>query len=239
MSSFVPAYNPGILNPATGTSLPRKVHREMRFLTPPEITRLLAACPDMYRPLVTLLVATGLRYGEAIGLRVGDVDLMEGTVRVTRSMHYATGGVPYFTEPKSEQSRRTVTIPTEVALELAGSAAGKERDEMLFSQDNGSPMTRNFSEGGPWHVIRTAAGLPGLRLHDLRHTHAAVLISSGVPLTAIQRRMGHSSIKVTSDMYGHLMPEVDAGILASVRSAFGYPVPAQPARAEVPQPRSA
>lgn len=211
------------INPATGTSLPRRTHREMRFLTPPEIGRLLVACPGVYRPLVTLLVATGLRFGEALALRVGDVDLMEGKVRVTRGMHYGPGGVPYFTEPKSENSRRTVTIPTEVCLELAGSAAGKERDALLFSSDDGSAMKRTFSDGGHWHAIRMSAGLPGLRLHDLRHTHAAVLISSGVPLTAIQRRMGHSSIKVTSDLYGHLMPEVDAGILASVRSAFGFP----------------
>jgi integrase len=211
------------INPATGTSLPRKVHREMRFLTPPEITRLLAASPDIYRPLITLLLATGLRYGEAIALRVGDVDLMEGTVRVTREMHYGPGGLPYFTEPKSVQSRRTVTIPVEVCLVLAGPAAGKEREELLFTSAAGTAMKRTFQDGGHWDAIRIAAGLRGVRLHDLRHTHAAVLISSNVPLTAVQRRLGHSSIKVTSDLYGHLMPEVDAGILASVRSAFGYP----------------
>lgn len=211
------------INPSTGTSMPRRVHREMRFLNQPEIGRLLAACPDGYRPLVTFFLATGLRYGEAIGLRVGDVDLMEGKVRVTRSMHYGAGGVPYFTEPKSEQSRRTVTIPTEVCLVLASCAAGKEREELLFTSATGTAMKRTFQDGGHWFAIRDAAGLPGLRIHDLRHTHAAMLISSGVPLTAIQRRLGHSSIKVTSDLYGHLMPEVDSGILASVRTAFGYP----------------
>jgi integrase len=208
------------INPATGTSLPRKVHHEMRFLNPPEMARLLAACPEDYRPLVLLFLATGLRYGEAVALRAGDVDLMEGKVRVTRSMHHGAGGQVHFVEPKSEQSRRTVTIPMDVALALAGTAAGKEREELMFCRADGQHLTRTFRQLH-WPKIRDAAGLTGLRIHDLRHTHAAMLISDGRPLTAIQRRMGHSSIKVTSDLYGHLMPEVDSGILAAVSASLG------------------
>lgn len=206
-------------NPAKKTSLPRRVHKEMRFLVAPEIGRLLAAAPEEWKPLVTLLVATGLRYGEALGLRVGDVDLMAGTVRVIRTMHHGPGGVAVFEEPKSEYSRRTVTIPPAVCLTLASAAAGKERHETLLCGGDGKPMNSNFRHR-TWPRIVKAAELGYCRIHDLRHTHAAMLISANVPLTAIQRRLGHSSIKVTSDMYGHLLPEVDAGIMTAVTAAM-------------------
>ena len=80
-------------------------------------------------------------------------------------------------------------------------------------------MTRNFRQRR-WLKIRDAAGLEGVRPHDLRHTLAGLLISASVPLTAVQRLLGHSSIKVTSDMYGHLMPEVHAAIVATISGAL-------------------
>lgn len=207
------------VNPATGTGLPPKRHKEMRFLTPPEIERLLAACPEQWLPLVLLLVTTGLRYGEAIGLKVGRLDVLAGVLRVEEAMHEAGKGEYIFTEPKSEKSRRAVTFPAlEVGAELAALVVDKQREDLVFTVD-GEPVTRNFRTR-IWASIRDAAGLPGVRIHDLRHTHAAVLISANVPLTAVQRRLGHSSIRVTSDMYGHLMPEVGQGLLDAVTAAL-------------------
>lgn len=209
-------------NPATGSAMPPRRHKEMRFLTPPEIGRLLAACSsdlERWRPLVMLMVSTGLRYGEAIGLKVGRVDVLAGTLTVLETMHEAGKGEYIFTEPKSEQSRRTVSITPELAAELVPLVASKDRDELVFTEPDGQPVTRNFRQR-VWKRITERAGLTGLRLHDLRHTLAAVLISAGVPLTAVQRLLGHSSIRVTSDMYGHLMPEVDASILAAVSASL-------------------
>src|SRR5512139_183751 len=207
------------INPATGTGMPPKARHEMRFLTEPEVGRLLAATPERWRPLVTLFVATGLRYGEAVALRVGDVDLVAGTVRVVRTLHHGPDGKHFFTDPKTEYSRRTVTIPTDVCLALAPVVVGKDRGELLFCMDDGAALTRTFRQN-TWHRITEKAGLGRVRIHDLRHSHAALLISANVPLTAVQRRLGHSSIKVTSDLYGHLMPEVDAGIMRTVEGMF-------------------
>lgn len=226
-------------NPAAGTGMPRRRHREMRFLTPPEIDRLLAACSGEYarwRPLVLLLVATGLRYGEAIGLRVGRVDVLGCTVTVLETMHEAGGGDYIVTDPKSEHSRRTVPIPREVADELAPLVAGKERHELVFTEADGRPVTRNFRQR-TWLRICERAGLEGLRLHDLRHTHAAVLISAGIPLTAVQRRLGHSSIRVTSDMYGHLMPEVHDSIVRAVSAVLPAPGPRRGDLGELSSPQ--
>lgn len=209
-------------NPCASTKLPKRVHREMRFLTDPEVGRLLTALPAHWRPMVLLLVATGMRWGEAAALRVGRVDLLASPprARILEAMTELSGSAEIiFHEPKTERSRRTVSFPLQVAAALAGSVAGKPRDALVFTAPRGGPArTRNFRR--TWLKACAAAGLAGLRVHDLRHTHAAMLIAAGVPLTAIQRRLGHSSIAVTSDLYGHLRQEVDEGLLAAVETSL-------------------
>lgn len=209
-------------NPCGDTQLPKRIHKEMRFLTEPETGRLLAALPPHWRPLVLLLIATGLRWGEAVGLQVGQVDVLAAKpfLRVIRALHELSGSARIvFTEPKTARSRRTVTFTKQVADVLLPLVAGKDRESLVFLAPRGGPArTRNFRR--TWVKATTAAGLAGLRVHDLRHSHAAALISAGVPLTAIQHRLGHSSIAVTSDLYGHLLPAVDDGILAAVAAAL-------------------
>lgn len=207
-------------NPCSDTKLPKRVHKEMRFLTEPEFGRLLAAMPAHWRPLVLLLVSTGLRWGEAIGLRVGRIDLLAHPPRLTvveQLQELASTGELVFVSPKSERSRRTVTFTAKVAEALAGSVIGGRRDVVFTAPAGGMVRTRNFRR--TWTKACRKAGLEGLRIHDLRHSHAAWLISAGVPLTAIQHRLGHSSIAITSDLYGHLLPAVDEGILAVIEAA--------------------
>jgi integrase len=226
-------------NPCSQTRMPKVVHREMRFLTEPEIGRIAAAVPGHWRPLVLMLVATGLRWGEAVALRVQDVDLLTGRLTVLRTLHELAGSNKFvFTEPKSARSRRTVTFPRSVAAEMTPLVVGKQRQDLVFTSPMGQPArVRNFRRG--WVKWTVAAGLDpqrapgerrveGLRIHDLRHTHAALLISAGVPLTAIQRRLGHSSIAVTSDLYGHLLPAVDEGILTAIDAALELVRPLEP-----------
>ncbi len=208
-------------NPCVETTLPARVHHEMRFLTEPEFARLVAAMPQHWRPLILLLASTGLRWGEAIGLRVGRMDLLAGPPRlvVVEQMQELPGTAEIvFVPPKSERSRRTVTLTKKVAEALAGLVVG-ERDSVIFTAPKGGYVrTRNFRR--TWKTACARAGLEGLRVHDLRHTHVAWLISAGVSLTAIQRRLGHSSIAITSDLYGHLLPAVDEGILIAVELAL-------------------
>jgi integrase len=210
------------VNPCSGTALPRREPREMMHLTDPEIARLIAAMPEYWRPLVRLLVATGLRWGEAVGLRVGRVDLLASPapkLLVVEHLHELSSGELVFTDPKTRRSRRTVSFTTSVALDLAPLHAGKESDELLFQTELGYPVrARNFRR--IWVKAREHAGLPGLRVHDLRHTHAAILIAANRPGSAISRRLGHSSIAVTDALYGHLREEVDEGILAAVEKSL-------------------
>lgn len=203
-------------NPCQRTGLPRVEHKEMRFLTEVEISRLVATMPAHWRPLVVLLVATGMRWAECAGLKVKHMDVLVRTLRIEEALHELTAGQDLVTTaPKTERSRRTVTYPREVAELLIPLVVDRGREQYVFTGPDGGPVRyRKF-----WRLyVRHAAkaGLEGLRIHDLRHTHAAHLIAGGVPLTGVQRRLGHSSITVTSDLYGHLLPVVDENIISAV-----------------------
>lgn len=205
-------------NPCERTRMPQKVHHEMQFLTEPEAHRLVAAVPEHYRPLVRLLLGTGLRWGEAVGLQVRDVDVLAGRLQVRRNLQeLAQSGAMVEEAPKTAAGRRTVTFTRDIADMLIELVVGKEPTERVFLAPKGGEVRyRVFFP--VWDRARKAAGLPRVRIHDLRHTHATWLIAANVKggLTTVQRRLGHSSYNVTSDIYGHLMQETDDDVLAAL-----------------------
>lgn len=210
-------------NPCSGTTLPQRVAQEMRVLTDPEIERLIRALPVHWRPLVTLLVGTGLRWGEAIGLRVGRVDLLarRPQLRVEEQLQEMGGGGSelIWVSPKSVRSRRSVAFTRQIAGVLAPLVAGKDRDAVVFLTPTGLLIrTRNFRR--IWLKACRDAGVEGTRVHDLRHTHAAILLSAGETMTIVSRRLGHASQAITDLIYGHLRVDADAGSDAAVDAAL-------------------
>lgn len=204
-------------NPCYRTGLPKVEFKERRYLDDAEIGRLVAAVPVHWRPMVVLMLATGLRWSEMAGLRVKRVDVLAQALRVEETRHELSGGSPLVLgPPKTEQSRRTVTYPPEVAELVVPLVSMRDRDDFVFTMPDGAELRQRRFWKSVWLRATALAGLDGLRIHDMRHTHAAHLIADNVPLTGIQRRMGHSSIAVTSDMYGHLLPVVDENIVAAV-----------------------
>lgn len=218
-------------NPCASSDLPALDRREMRFLTQPEAGRLIAATPERWRPLVLLILMTGCRWGEAVGLRVKNVDVLASRITIEESLHELTDGSMVTTDPKTRAGRRTLGIPKVVCEALVPLVANRERDDLVFTSAEGTAVRHRNFRTRVWVPAVRGAGLgfpqhsggrtgPGLRIHDLRHTHAAWLISAGHSLTAVQRRLGHKSITVTSDLYGHLLPEVEEGILATLDTAL-------------------
>jgi integrase len=100
--------------------------------------------------------------------------------------------------------------------------AGKQSDEYVFTSRSGAPLRHQNFMTRVWQPALSRAELLGLRIHDLRHTHTAWLISAGRPLPSIQRRLGHRSITTTIDRYGHLLPDVDAGDLIALDAALEH-----------------
>lgn len=208
-------------NPCYRTGLPKVKFKEQRYLDEAEIGRLVAVMPPHWQPMVVLLVATGLRWSEMAGLKVKRVDVLARTLRVEETLHELAGGRPLVVgPPKTEHSRRTVTFPPEVAQLLVPLVSMRHRDAYVFRMPDGSELRYRKFWKSVWLRATVAADLEGLRIHDLRHTHASHLISDNIPLTGVQRRFGHSSITVTSDMYGHLLPVVNENITVSASKSL-------------------
>lgn len=186
---------------------------ERVFLTQDEFGLLREHLPRHYQDFFTLLYQTGLRLGEAIVLRPASVDLTNE--RLTVSQAWKRGG--YIGDPKSAQSVRTIAISSF----LANMLEQRMRHEFLFLNQHGTRLKGNSLHNHVWSPAVRRAGRAGLgkvpRIHDLRHSHAAYLISQGIPLLAVSRRLGHASVQVTASVYGHLLPEVDT----SVKLALG------------------
>lgn len=198
---------------------PRLQRREMRALTPAEVDRLLRGTADTtHGPLFAVAVGSGLRLGELLGLRWSDVDLEARQLTVRRALTRADGGGWTFDEPKTARSRRTVMLPA-VAVDglrrqrarqaeerLAAGAAWQDQDGLVFTDALGRPLQPSAVS----HAFRDAAerlGLP-VRLHDLRHTAASLLLAAGVPLKVVSETLGHSSIAITADVYSHVTPDL-------------------------------
>lgn len=213
-------------NPCRGTRMPQAEYHEMMFLTEPEAQRLLAAMPAEHRDIPLMVLGTGLRWGEMAGLRVKRVDVLARKLMVMETLvrvPFAENGVEVST-PKTKAGRRTISsIPDDVLDALIGRTAGRDGEEWVFTRKPGDsrPLCHTDWWHSVWKPSVKKAGLEGLRFHDLRHTHVAWLISSNrVSLTAIQRRLGHASISITSDRYGHLLKEVDDDIVEVLNLAL-------------------
>jgi integrase len=191
-------------NPARGLNLPRIRRRDYVFLTHEQV-RHLAYASGRWRLLILLLAYTGLRWGEATALRVCDVDLARRRIDVRRA--YAdVGGHLVLGSPKSHQSR-TVPIPRFLASELSGLAERKKADDLLFTTPGGNPLRLPNWRRDAFHPALSKAGVSDrLRVHDLRHTAASLMIQAGYPPKMLQEILGHASITTTLDLYGHLYP---------------------------------
>lgn len=198
-------------NPCHRLRLPRGQKREHRLLTHAEFGRLHDALPEFWRPFVITLAGTGMRFGEAIGLKVGNVDLDHGLIRITHAWKQGAGGTRVWDVPKSRKSKRTIALDPVVYEVVKALVAGRAHDDFVFTAPKGgTPWNATFYED-VWKPAVTAAGLePPPRLSDLRHTSVAWLMSAGVSMPEIQLRLGHESYKTTSDIYGGLLPDVQA-----------------------------
>lgn len=200
-------------NPCKRVRLPTQQHNavEARFLTGQEFAALVGAIAERYRPLVIFLAGTGLRWSEATALQARHVDLKAGTVRVEQAWKRVPGQAFAIGPPKTRKSKRTVNAAI-MALAAVRPLLGKPSD-LVFTTRSGGPVRHANFYTNVWAPACKAAGLdPAPRIHDLRHTHASWLISSGIQLEAVQDQLGHESILTTRGVYGHLLPALGVAV---------------------------
>jgi integrase len=209
-------------SPCQKTAPRKPAQRPVSPLTPDEVQRLAQAMPQRLGALVYACAGLGLRQGEALGLTVERVRFLERRVVVSEQLQTLPNGQRVMVPPKTASSVRTVPLPAFVAQELAAHLEmfPPGPDGLVFTNGLGAPWNRSRF-GEVWRAAVKRAALPvGTRLHDLRHSYAALLIAAGEHPKVIQARLGHASITETMDTYGHLFPEAESATRDALDAAF-------------------
>lgn len=214
-------------NVAEAADPPRLTRRQSRTWSARELQAFLQHVRSnrLYAAYV-LAATTGMRRGEVLGLRWQDVDLDTGRVSVSQTLVAVSRDV-HFSEPKTARGRRNVAldVTTRDALREHRDPQIREREsveyvdhDLVFAHEDGTALNPEaFSDAFRRQVKR--AGLPPIRLHDLRHTHATLALSAGVHPKVVSERLGHASVAFTLDQYSHAIPalqETAADLVASL-----------------------
>jgi integrase len=220
---FAQAVDDGLIarSPFANVGLPsQRQHEEMHFLTADQVNNLAAAIDERFRPAIYVAAYGGLRAGELWALRVDRVNVLGRTVEIVESASLAGG---WHVGPTKTGKRRTVAVPRFLA-DMIGEHIGRYASSrgLVFSAAEGGPVNhRNFSRRHYRNAVKRAVDVPNaLRFHDLRHTCAAFLIAEGRHMEEVKDYLGHSSIRVTSDRYGHLFPAARAEIAEALDARF-------------------
>jgi integrase len=166
-------------------------------------------------PIAVVALGTGMRRGELCGLRWRDVDLDGGSLRVEQSLEQTRAGLR-FKAPKSARSRRSISLSPAVVAELRVHWKAQQEQRLALGLGRTPPDGLVFStwEGKPrqpdklstdFSTTMNKIGLPRITLHSLRHTHASQLITGGMDILTVSRRLGHGSPAITLNVYGHLL----------------------------------
>ena len=170
----------------------------------------MATFPDdeiMYKTLFELLFWTGCRVGEALALTKADIDF-ENAQMIINKTYYRHECRDIITRPKTEKSNRIVTLPLFLVEQIRAytdKVYGLTEKDRLFAITDRAVQKRI-------RLKAELAGVPRIRVHDLRHSHVALLIEKGVSPLVIAERVGHESINTTMNVYGHLYPNKQKGI---------------------------
>jgi len=206
-----------VRNVANLVDPPRVARAAMHTLNPEEVTRFLDAARETdYYVYFSTLLYTGLRRGELLALRWRNLDLDNATLTVVETAYKLGNGEYRIKEPKTPQSRRTVTLPPSLVELFRAYRADQEllriqlgvilnNDDFVFIRPDGSPINPNAITLAFRRIIKKA-GLRDLRIHDLRHTHATLMLKAGVHPKVVSERLGHANIGITLDIYSHILP---------------------------------
>jgi integrase len=206
-------------NPANAVKRPRYEIPEMKFMDEVQVNQFLSATQGQrYEALYHLEIATGMRQSELLGLRWKDLDWERCSLIVQHQLKRGFKEGDYFSQPKTRSGRRIIILGKKTVIklrehwirqlqekQLAGNR-WKEND-LIFPSTIGTPINQNNLYRSFKELLKTI-GLPEIRFHDLRHTAATLMLNHGVAPIIVSKRLGHSRVSITLDVYGHLIPEM-------------------------------
>lgn len=188
-------------------------HPEQRFATMAELAALADAVPDRYRALVLGAGLGGLRQGELFALRWNDIDLGAASIAVRRKRLRLASGEVIEDDPKSRAGRRTIALPAVLVAELECHRAryGADANGYVFTSEEGTPLERSNFRQRVWLPAARAAGLGGMRFHDLRHSAGTLAARTGATTKELMARLGHASPRAAM-IYQHAADDRDRRI---------------------------
>jgi integrase len=206
-------------NVTEAVKAPQVRRQEVKPLASEQTKSLLkAACGDRFEALYVLAVSAGLRQGELLGLKWDDLDLERGVLQVQRTLVQTKEGLA-FNAPKTAKGKRSVQL-TKAALEALRAHRSRQLEEksrlvglwqdsgLVFCSQTGTPLDRNNLVVRSFKPLLKQTGLPEIRFHDLRHTCATLMLTSGVHPKVVQEMLGHANITITLDTYSHVLPNM-------------------------------
>jgi len=225
-----------IRNPVASVQRPKgSSKRKVNVYEPEEVKQLFKIAktqPLHWRLFLSLALACGMRRGELLGLEWNHINFEEGTLEIMQVISRGEKGRPVLKEPKSNTSKRIISLPKSVLLELdeyrlkwkkeklkMRELWREEKHEFIFCNEFGN----HFYPTTPttwWRRFTKKADVRFIRLHDLRHTSATTLINQGIHAKIIAERLGHSDIKITMNTYGHALRSADKEAASKVEEVF-------------------
>ena len=228
-------------NPCNGVTLPKvKAKKDIEVFTIDEQKHFIKFLENhRHKALIMLVLGTGLRIGEVLGLKWNDINFEDSTLTVSRTskrVHIVNNKISenkteiLELEPKTKSSRRTIPIPSNVLKELKRHKKRQAEEklkageiyvdnDLIFPNEMGEPTdTRNLTRS--YERALKKAGIKYKNFHSLRHTYATRLFENDVPLKTVQVLMGHSNIKTTADIYTHVMPDEKIKAVEKLNTLF-------------------
>ena len=188
---------------------------------------------DPLFPAFFILISTGMRRGELLGLKWSDIDLDNRTIFIQRSWVKSSTETAQFSDPKTKKSRRLVPLLEEgvAVLRQHRLQQQRNRDELRAKgkADTESGLVFCRIDGAPYYpstlnsYLEKAlqrAGLPKFRMHDLRHTFASLMVEQGTSIKVVQELMGHATVQMTLDTYTHVLPGAKAEAVNKLQGFF-------------------
>lgn len=218
----------GLISQNVCDTVPRArfTQKEIRPLNQTQCNAFLKACPkERLGPMWATLALTGARLGEVLALKPSDLNLSARKLTIQRTQA-RTGKDWIIKVPKTAAARRTITLSKGNVKILADWLRAREKEgnaksDWLFPSLDGSMPIRSAEPASSFKRIHKASGVPPIRQHDLRHTHATLLLQANEPVKVVSERLGHASILITLKIYAHVLPDMQFAAADTLDRLFG------------------